>query len=254
VWDAWTGECRHIFIGHNVAVNTIAYSPRGDQIASGGYDGSVRIWDTEAGKCLWNLTGHSNQVNRIIFSSQGDVVLSASSDMSVRVWDVILGQCRTVIQYFQSGVNDISWVETRGLNYLVAGCEDGAVVVWQMLVDEDHCDLSLKWMTTKGVLDMKDATIQNALGLSQLNRKLLKQRGAVGEPAHRLREASKKVATMASVVSKLKSSSDRALEDSSLSSGVEKELEQKFEVFQQAKDSLFQDVMAVFAKNIHRDE
>ncbi|KAF9348693.1 hypothetical protein BGX34_002290, partial [Mortierella sp. NVP85] len=44
-------------------------------------------------------------------------------------------------------------------------------------------------------------------GLSDLSKRLLKQRGATGEPGVRLREASKKVMRMTSVVSKLKSSS-----------------------------------------------
>jgi hypothetical protein len=40
--------------------------------------------------------------------------------------------------------------------------------------------------------------------LSQLNKQLLRQRGAIGEPEYLLHEAGKKVATMASVVSRLK--------------------------------------------------
>ncbi|KAF9363143.1 Mitochondrial distribution and morphology protein 35 [Mortierella sp. NVP85] len=44
----------------------------------------------------------------------------------------------------------------------------------------------------------------DAQGLSQLNKQLLMQRGAVGEPVQRLRETSKSLAIMASVVSKLK--------------------------------------------------
>ncbi|KAF9344573.1 hypothetical protein BGX34_005518, partial [Mortierella sp. NVP85] len=64
----------------------------------------------------------------------------------------------------------------------------------------------------------------DAHGLSQLNKQLLMQRGAVGEPAHRLREASKKVATMASVVSKLKSPSDRAEDTPAATTGLSVEL------------------------------
>ena len=152
----------------------------------------------------------------------------------------------------QAGVYDIAWIETCGVSYLVAGCTDGVVGMWQVLVDEGYCDVSLKWKTTNGELDMKDATIQDVQGLSQLNRKLLKQRGAVGEPVHHLREARKKLATMASVVSNLKSTSERAVENPSFTrSALAKELEQKFEhKFQQAKDSLFQDLMAV-VENIH---
>ncbi|KAG0199615.1 hypothetical protein BGX31_004259, partial [Mortierella sp. GBA43] len=50
-----------------------------------------------------------------------------------------------------------------------------------------------------------DATIQDVRGLSQVNEQLLKQRGALGEPLHRLREASKKLTSMASALFKFKS-------------------------------------------------
>jgi hypothetical protein len=148
-----------------------------------------------------------------------------------------------VIQDFQGVVYDIVWIKSSNVNYLVAGCSDGVVGMWQVLVDEDHCDVSLRWKTTSGELDMKDATIQDVQGLSQLNRKLLKQRGAVGEPADRLREAGKKVTTMVSVVAKLKGASESAAVEGPSFPGSDaiKELEQKFEQkFQQAKVSLSQ--------------
>jgi len=261
VWDIGTGECQHIFIGGKVGVLSVTYSPKGDQIASGGEDGSVRIWDTTAMTCLWTLSGHNGSVTKIVYSSRGDLVVSVSSDKSVRVWDVVSGQCRAVIQDFQDEVNDITWIESSGHNYLVAGCGGGGGVVgmWQVLVVGDRFDVNLKWMTTNGELDMKDAIIQDVQGLSQLNRKLLKQRGAVGDPAHTLREAGKKVAAMASVVSKLRITPDTAAAESPAitSSALTKDLEQTFEQkFQQAKDSLFQfkdslflNVMAAVEKN-----
>jgi hypothetical protein len=176
VWNVGTGECHGIFIGHNDRAWSIAYSPNGGQIASGGEDGSVRIWDTTARTCIWMLSGHSDEVKRIVYSSQGDLVVSASNDGSVRVWDVMSGQCGAVIQDFQDGVNDVVWIESLGVNSLVAGCFDG-------VVGEDQCDVSLRWKTTNGELDIKDETIQDVQGLSHLNRKLLKQQGALGEPA-----------------------------------------------------------------------
>ena len=202
--------------------------------------------------CLWTLSGHSGLVNSIVYSSRGDLVISASDDKSVRVWDVTSGQCRAVIQDFQAGIYNIAWIKDSDLNYLAVGCKDGEVGMWQVLTNVDRCDISLRWKTSNGELDMKDATIQDVQGLSQLNRKLLKQRGAIGDPAHRLREASKNVATMVSVVSKLKPLSERAVESSSLpSNAVVKELEQKFQhSLLQVKDTLIQDVMTVFEKNV----
>jgi len=57
---------------------------------------------------------------------------------------------------------------------------------------------------TNGMLTVTDASIEDVQGLSGLNKELLRQRGAIGEPENLLHGASKKIAVMASVVSKLK--------------------------------------------------
>jgi hypothetical protein len=156
-----------------------------------------------------------------------------------------------VIQGFQGQVNDIAWIESSGVNYLMAGCSDGVIEVWQVRVDETHCHVSLRWRTTKGELDVLDATVQDVKGLSQLNSQLLKQRGAIGEPVHRLREASKRVVSMASVVSKLKAPSDRAVEDVAvMASAPGEQLEQSVE--QQLKDPQLRGILSRFVRDIHK--
>jgi hypothetical protein len=64
----------------------------------------------------------------------------------------------------------------------------------------------MRWRSTNGQLTVEDACVQDLHGLNELHRRLLKQRGATGEPSVPLREVGKKVMTMASVVSKLKPS------------------------------------------------
>ena len=200
--DVGTGECRHILIGHGAEV--LAYSPSGHQIASGSRNGPLIVWDLNERTCLWTLAGHSELVSRIVYSPRGDWIVSASADRSVRVWDVSSGQCRAVIQGFQGDVDDIDWIEASGVNYVATVCSDGTVGMWKAVNGEDHHHVSLHWITAKGELNMMNATIQDAQGLSQLNKQLLVQRGAVGEPVQRQRETSKSLAAMASVVSKLK--------------------------------------------------
>ncbi|KAK3808650.1 MAG: quinon protein alcohol dehydrogenase-like superfamily [Benniella sp.] len=230
VWDVQTGECQHILIGHSAGVYRVAYSPKGDQITSGGWDGSMRVWDLEVKTCLWTLTGHTDRITKIIYSSREDLVVSACVDKSVRVWDVASGQCRVAIQDFQESVMCLTWIETSGASCLVAGCSDGSTGMWQVRTDDDRCSALLRWRTTTGELVVKDATIQDVQGLDRLDRQLLEQRGAVGEPAHRLRDASKKLGTMVSVVSKLKTLSDRTEEHPALTKGaLMEELEQRFQ-------------------------
>ncbi|EJU02450.1 WD40 repeat-like protein [Dacryopinax primogenitus] len=45
MWSVQTGKLLDVFTGHEGPVATLAFSPTGNQLASGSWDGSVRLWD-----------------------------------------------------------------------------------------------------------------------------------------------------------------------------------------------------------------
>jgi hypothetical protein len=85
----------------------------------------------------------------------------------------------------------------------------GTLRVWRVIDDGDRCRVIPPWVNTTGELIVSGASVQSVRGLSQLNKKLLKQRGAEGEPEYQFVKASKKVVAMASFLSKLKQSTRR---------------------------------------------
>jgi hypothetical protein len=44
VWDALTGEEKHVLNGHTDSVNSVAFSSDGSRVVSGSNDKSVRVW------------------------------------------------------------------------------------------------------------------------------------------------------------------------------------------------------------------
>jgi len=204
VWDVATGGCLRVLTGHTERVYFIVYSPDCGQVASASGDSTIKLWDMETGTCVRTLRDHSNEVQKAAYSPRGDMIASTSRDRSFRVWDVPSGECR-VVQDFPGSVNSLEWIQSSDSDSLATTCGDGSVRMWEVVKDGDRYRVRLRWSSMNNALMVTDTIVQDVQGLSQPNKRLLKQRGAVGETSNPLREASEKVTIMASVVSKLKS-------------------------------------------------
>lgn len=73
--------------GHHGSISSVAVSPDGQWIASGGDDNSVRIWNRENSKCLIEFTDHYGYVTGVAFSNDGKWLFSSSKDSNVFVID-----------------------------------------------------------------------------------------------------------------------------------------------------------------------
>ncbi|NXJ23672.1 PWP2 protein, partial [Dicrurus megarhynchus] len=74
--------------GHFNSMVSLAYSPDGQYIVTGGEDGKVKVWNTSSSFCFVTFTEHNSGVTAVTFTSTGYVVLSASLDGTVRAFDL----------------------------------------------------------------------------------------------------------------------------------------------------------------------
>jgi WD40 repeat protein/tRNA A-37 threonylcarbamoyl transferase component Bud32 len=88
VWDADSGQEKLILKGHTGQVTSMALSPDGRRIASGGQDRTVKVWDAATGQETFSLKGHTDGVSSLAFSPDGRHLASGSDDKTVKVWDV----------------------------------------------------------------------------------------------------------------------------------------------------------------------
>jgi len=54
--------------GHYFDMNTLAYAPDGQTIATGGDDGKVKVWPTYSGFCFVIFTDHSAPISSVAFA------------------------------------------------------------------------------------------------------------------------------------------------------------------------------------------
>jgi len=73
-------------------VNSVAFSPDGKVLASGGWDDTLRLWNVETGKEIRKIDAHKAMVGHVLFSPDGKVLASRGGlDGTVKVWDPTTG-------------------------------------------------------------------------------------------------------------------------------------------------------------------
>jgi len=107
---------------------SLAFSPKGDLLASGSVERVVKLWDIRTGECIATLEGHTYPVLSLSFSPDGDQLVSGSGDTTLIIWD--LENKSQVRQLKGHGfyVVTVDW-DPNG-NRIVSGSVDANICEW----------------------------------------------------------------------------------------------------------------------------
>ncbi len=70
----------------------MAFSPKGDILATGGDDKLIKYWNVADGKELRKSQGHGDAVYSVAFHPDGSKLASGSVDKTIRIWNVADGK------------------------------------------------------------------------------------------------------------------------------------------------------------------
>jgi WD40 repeat protein/uncharacterized caspase-like protein len=92
LWDVASKRLLRKLGGGLRAVSSLAFSPDGKTVLSGGGDG-LRLWDAVNGRLVTTLKGHPNEEVSVSFSPDSRFILSAGGeDNTIKMWDATTGK------------------------------------------------------------------------------------------------------------------------------------------------------------------
>jgi len=112
------------------SVSSIAFSPDGQYIVSGGYDATIRLWDLQGNQVGEPFYGHRDGVHCVAFSPDGQYIVSGGDDATIRLWDLQGNQVGESFYGHVYSVNSVAF--SPDSQYIVSAGMDGSVRVWDL--------------------------------------------------------------------------------------------------------------------------
>jgi WD40 repeat protein len=136
-----TDVAKSVFTETFSSIHSLAFSPDGNCLASGDFNGDIRLWDARTHQLQSILKGHTNWVQTVTYSPNRHLLASGGFDCTVRLWDLNTGGCLKTFTDHCQGVYSVAFSPDG--NILASGSDDGTVRLWD--VNSGECLNSLQY-------------------------------------------------------------------------------------------------------------
>ena len=155
MWNAADGALMQVFAGHSASVSCGGFAPDGKTVATGSFDGSLRLWAPRTGECSTLFMGHpfhDGPVTCLDFhpSTEG-LMLTGSEDNTARLVSGVSGK---VLGTLAAHAETLECVGLSGdFPFAASGAIDTKLVVWDLntlqprnTLQHDKAVSALRWI------------------------------------------------------------------------------------------------------------
>lgn len=138
VWDADSGQMKHIFGNGTNKVLSVDISHDGAFVAVGPADAEnvAKVYDANTGQLVYTLggtQGHKALIKKVKISSDNKFVATASQDNTVKVWSLTTG---ALLYTFVGHTKEIESLKiSPDVRYVVSGSWDHTAKIWDLLLN-----------------------------------------------------------------------------------------------------------------------
>ncbi|HEX9076706.1 MAG TPA: NB-ARC domain-containing protein [Anaerolineae bacterium] len=127
LWAYTKRQLHLVWRAHHSVISAVAFSPDEEHLATGSWDGVIKMWDPATGTLLWTSPA-VDAIMGLAFSPDGSALASATTDGQVRIWDTASGALLQVLNEHMGPVFCVSWSPHGDI--LASAGHDAQIRLW----------------------------------------------------------------------------------------------------------------------------